>query len=55
LRDERLSDIAWKLFAGTRPAGLASRPSATTFMGHIAFGYMHARPTKTAWEAFNES
>lgn len=23
--------------------------------GHIAFGYKHARLTKTAWEAFNES
>ena len=22
--------------------------------GHIQFGYEHARPTKTAWETFNE-
>ena len=29
---DRLSDIAWKLFAGTPPGWAASRPSATTFM-----------------------
>jgi transglutaminase-like putative cysteine protease len=51
---ERLSDLAWSLF-GTTPAGWA-RAQAICDYAHdrITFGYQHARPTKTAWEAHDE-
>jgi transglutaminase-like putative cysteine protease len=51
---DRLSDIAWKLFAGTPPGWARVQAICDYVHGHIAFGYKHARPTKTAWEAFNE-
>ena len=51
---DRLSDTAWKLFAGTPPGWARVRAICDYVHGHIAFGYQHARPTKTAWEAFNE-
>ena len=35
-----------------RPAGRGSRRSAISSISHIAFGYEHARATKTAWEAY---
>ena len=42
------------LFAGT-PSGWAHVKAICNYVhGHIAFGYKHVRPTKTAWEAFNE-
>ena len=51
---DRLSDIAWQLF-GTDPPGWARVQAICDFVHHhITFGYEHARPTKTAWEAFNE-
>ncbi|MDB5445552.1 MAG: transglutaminase family protein [Phenylobacterium sp.] len=51
---ELLSDLAWRLFAGV-PAGWA-RVQAIVDYAHqrIAFGYQHARPTKTAFEAHEE-
>jgi transglutaminase-like putative cysteine protease len=51
---DRLSDIAWKLFAGTPPGWARVQAICDYVHGHIAFAYKHARPTKTAWEAFNE-
>src|SRR6202163_4729201 len=51
---DRLSDIAWKLFEAT-PLGWPRVQAICDFVHrHIAFGYEHARATKTAWEAFNE-
>ena len=51
---DRLSDTAWSLF-GTTPLGWARVQAICDFVHHhIVFGYAHARPTKTAWEAFNE-
>ncbi|MGZ8409088.1 MAG: transglutaminase-like domain-containing protein [Hyphomicrobium sp.] len=51
---DRLSDMAWSMF-GTTPPGWARVQAICDFVhGHIVFGYQHARPTKTAWEAFNE-
>ena len=51
---EALSDIAWSLFAGA-PTGWG-RVQAIVDFAHerITFGYQHARPTKTAFEAYNE-
>ena len=51
---DRLSDTAWKLFENT-PPGWARVQAICDFVHHrIAFGYEHARATKTAWEAYNE-
>jgi len=49
-----LSDLAWRLFGKT----LMGRPRVQAICDyvhrHIVFGYGHARPTKTAWQAWNE-
>ena len=51
---DRLSEVAWKLF-GASPSGWARVQSICDFVhNYIAFGYQHARSTKTAWEAFQE-
>jgi transglutaminase-like putative cysteine protease len=51
---DRLSDTAWSLF-GTAPPGWARVQAICNFVHeHVAFGYEHARPTKTAWDAFME-
>jgi transglutaminase-like putative cysteine protease len=52
---DRLSDIAWKLFEKTPPGWARVQAICDFVHNHIAFGYEHARPTMTAWEAFNES
>jgi transglutaminase-like putative cysteine protease len=51
---QELSDLAWKLF-GDIPPGWA-RAQAIVKYAHerIAFGYEHARPTKTAFDAHEE-
>jgi transglutaminase-like putative cysteine protease len=51
---EHLSDLAWRLF-GDIPPGWA-RAQAIVDYAHrqITFGYEHARPTKTAFEAHEE-
>jgi transglutaminase-like putative cysteine protease len=51
---DRLSEVAWSLFGGS-PTGWGRVQAICDFVHrHIIFGYEHARPTKTAWEAFNE-
>ena len=46
--------MAWKLF-GNVPPGWARVQAVIDFVhAHITFGYEHARPTKTAWDAFTE-
>ncbi|TVS01108.1 MAG: transglutaminase family protein [Rhodospirillales bacterium] len=51
---DRLSETAWSLF-GSTPLGWSRVQSICDFVHrHIAFGYQHARPTKTAMEVFNE-
>jgi transglutaminase-like putative cysteine protease len=51
---DRLTPIAWQLFANA-PAGEGRVQAICTFVhNHIKFGYAHARPTKTAWEAYEE-
>ena len=51
---DRLSDIAWKLFENTPPGWARVQAICDFVHRHIAFGYEHARATKTAWEAYNE-
>ena len=49
-----MSGTAWALFGHT-PLGWPRVKAICDFVhGHIAFGYEHARATKTALEAFNE-
>jgi transglutaminase-like putative cysteine protease len=49
-----LSDLAWRLF-GKTPLGRERVQAICDFVHrHIVFGYGHARPTKTAWQAWNE-
>ncbi len=51
---DHLSQAAWNLF-GTTPLGWGRVQAICDFVhGHLAFGYHHARPTRTAWEAFQE-
>ena len=51
---DRLSDIAWNLFSST-PLGWPRVQAICDFVhNHIAFGYEHASPKKTAFDAFNE-
>jgi transglutaminase-like putative cysteine protease len=49
-----LSQTAWNLF-GWCPPGWARVQAICDFVhANLVFGYEHARPTKTAWEALNE-
>jgi len=49
-----LSEVAWELF-GQSPPGWERVQAICDFVHrHIAFGYEHARATKTAKEAFDE-
>ncbi|NVO06657.1 MAG: transglutaminase family protein, partial [Rhodoferax sp.] len=51
---DQLSEIAWSLF-GHGPTGWARVQAICDFVhNHIAFGYQHARRTRTAWEAYTE-
>ena len=51
---DRLTEAAWTLF-GNSPLGWGRVQTICDFVHrHIAFGYEHARPTMTAWEAFHE-
>jgi transglutaminase-like putative cysteine protease len=49
-----LSDAAWNLFSHTTPGWSRVQTICDFVHNHIAFGYGDARPTKTAWQAFNE-
>jgi transglutaminase-like putative cysteine protease len=51
---DRLSETAWALFAKTPPGWARVQAICDFVHNRIAFGYEHARATKTAWEAFNE-
>jgi transglutaminase-like putative cysteine protease len=49
---DRLTEVAWKLFAQT-PPGWARVQSICDFVNrHITFGYEFASPTKSAWEVY---
>jgi transglutaminase-like putative cysteine protease len=51
---DRLSDTAWNLFAQT-PEGWGRVQAICDYVHrHIAFGYQHARRTRSALEAFHE-
>ncbi|MEI7466235.1 MAG: transglutaminase family protein [Burkholderiales bacterium] len=51
---ERLQSLAWQLF-GNAPLGWGRVQAICDFVHrHIRFGYQHARPSKTACEAYQE-
>jgi len=51
---DRLTEKAWALFGQTPPGWPRVKAICDFVHGHIAFGYQHARATKTALEAYNE-
>ncbi|MGH6910370.1 MAG: transglutaminase-like domain-containing protein [Phenylobacterium sp.] len=51
---EHLSDLAWKLFGDTPPGWARAQAIVEYANKRITFGYEHARPTKTAFEAHEE-
>jgi len=51
---DRLAPVAWELFAKTPPGWRRVQAICDFVHQHITFGYAHARPTKTAWETFQE-
>jgi transglutaminase-like putative cysteine protease len=51
---ENLTQIAWNLFANTPPSWARVQAICDFVHNHISFGYRHARPTRTASEAFHE-
>lgn len=51
---DRLSETAWALFGQTPPGWPRVQAICDFVHGHLAFGYQHARATKTALEAFED-
>ncbi|MEX2352772.1 MAG: transglutaminase family protein [Gammaproteobacteria bacterium] len=49
-----LLPAAWDLFDQSPPGWARVQAICDFVHQHITFGYEYARPTKTAWEAFNE-
>jgi len=49
-----LSETAWRLFDQSPPGWPRVQAICDYVHNHITFGYENARPTKTAWDAFNE-
>lgn len=49
-----LAETAWRLFGTTAPGWARVQAVCDFVHNHISFGYEHARPTKTAWEVYNE-
>jgi transglutaminase-like putative cysteine protease len=51
---DQLSDLAWKQFGGLKPGWSRVAAIVDFVHKHLAFGYQHARPTRTAAEAYQE-
>jgi transglutaminase-like putative cysteine protease len=51
---EHFMGIAWSLFGLANPGWDRVQAICDFVHMRIAFGYQHARPTKTAWEAYQE-
>jgi transglutaminase-like putative cysteine protease len=51
---DRMLDTAWQLFGNTTPGWARVQAIVEFAHNHIEFGYHHARPTKTAWDAHQE-
>ena len=51
---DRMSETAWSLFEGTRPGWERVQAICDYVHNHITFDHAHARPTKTAYDAWVE-
>jgi transglutaminase-like putative cysteine protease len=51
---ELIAPAAWTLFGGMMPGWSRVQAIVDYVHAHVAFDYQAARPTKTAWEAYNE-
>jgi len=51
---DRMSDLAWSLFGNTPPDWSRVQAIVDYVHDRIAFGYHHARPTKSAFDAHEE-
>jgi transglutaminase-like putative cysteine protease len=51
---ELLTAAAWSLFGNSLPGWPRVQAICDFVHNHIAFNYLNARPTRTAWEAYNE-
>ena len=51
---ELLSEFAWQRFASVTPGWARVQAICDFVHNHIEFGYVHARRTRTATEAYNE-
>jgi transglutaminase-like putative cysteine protease len=51
---DRLADIAWPLFSHIEPGWAQVQAIVAYTHQRITFGYHHARPTKTAFDAWQE-
>jgi transglutaminase-like putative cysteine protease len=49
-----LSNVAWSRFGQLTPGWARVQAICDFVHNHITFDYQQARPTRTAWEAFNE-
>ena len=49
-----LSETAWRLFGNFTPGWARVQAICDFVHNHIAFNYLNARATRTAWDAFNE-
>lgn len=51
---DRLSEEAWRLFGATPPGWSRVQAICDFVHNHVAFGYAHSRPTRTAAETYAE-
>jgi len=51
---DRLTDIAWNLFGGVMGGWARVQAVCNWVHSHVEFGYKHARPTKTAFDVYQE-
>jgi transglutaminase-like putative cysteine protease len=49
-----LSEVAWQLFGQSQRGWPRVQAICDYVQNHITFDYQRARPTRTAWEAYNE-
>jgi transglutaminase-like putative cysteine protease len=51
---DRLGQVAWDVFGGVKPGWTRVQAVCDFVHNHLTFGYPHARPTRTALEAYDE-
>jgi transglutaminase-like putative cysteine protease len=51
---DRLLNTAWSLFQNTPPGWARVQAICDFVHDHVTFGYEHAKPTRTAFDGFNE-